>query len=190
MVRYLEKFDETDKKIISLLMEKPDMTQIAVANHLGLSQPAVYARIQRLRKAGIITRIVGVNVREVDLHMAKVEITAKEPWKIVDFFSKCPMFLNGFITSGKYNLCLILISEKLQAIECCVNHNLRKNPDVLDVETNVIVTPTKDFVVPLMLYSEKLGRSPCGKICTEQPCYPDGKCLGCPATVFYKGRLL
>ena len=100
MVRYLEKFDETDKKIISLLMEKPDMTQIAIANHLGLSQPAMYARIQRLRKAGIITRIVGVNLREVDLHMAKVEITAKEPWKIIDFFSKCPMFLNGFITSG------------------------------------------------------------------------------------------
>jgi hypothetical protein len=54
----------------------------------------------------------------------------------------------------------------------------------------VVVTPVKDFVVPLTIYSEKHEKSPCGKRCVEQSCYPDGKCLGCPATVFYKGKLL
>ncbi|MGQ9545305.1 MAG: winged helix-turn-helix transcriptional regulator, partial [Candidatus Bathycorpusculaceae bacterium] len=119
----MEKFDKNDKKIVSLLMEKPEMSQTAIASNLGLSQPAVYARIRRLRNSGIITRIVGVNLKETNLHMMKVEITAKEPWKIVDFFDKCPMFLNGFTISGKHNLCLFFVSEKLQAIECCVNHN-------------------------------------------------------------------
>ena len=171
-------------------MEKPDITQTAIAGYLKLSQPAVYARIQRLRNSGMITRIVGVNLKESDLHMVKVEITAKEPWKIVEFFRKCPMFVNGFNISGKHNLCLFFVSEKLQAIECCVDHNLRKNPNVLDVELNVVVTPVKDFVVPLMIYSEKREKSPCGKRCAEQPCYPDGKCLGCPATVFYRGKFL
>jgi len=189
-VRSLEKFDENDRKIVSLLMEKPDMTQTAIASHLKLSQPAVYARIRRLRKSGIISRIVGVNLNETNLHMVKVEITAKEPWKIVEFFNRCPMFLNGFIISGKHNLCLFFASEKLQAIECCVNHNLRKNPNVLDSETNVVVTPVKNFVAPLTIYTEKLEKTPCGKKCTEQPCYSDGKCLGCPATVFYKGKFL
>jgi DNA-binding Lrp family transcriptional regulator len=189
-VRPLEKFDENDRRIVSLLMEKPDMSQTAIASHLKLSQPAVYARIRRLRTSGILTRVVGVNLTGINLHMVKVEITAKEPWKIVDFFDKCPMFVNGFIISGRHNLCLFFVSERLQAIECCVNHNLRKNPNVLDAESNVVVTPVKDFVVPLKIYSEKREKSPCGKTCAEQSCYPDGKCLGCPATVFYKGKLL
>ena len=186
----MEKLDKNDRKIVSLLMEKPDMTQTAIANHLKLSQPAVYSRIRRLRDSRMITRIVGVNLKETNLHMVKVEITAKEPWKIVEFFDRCPMFLNGFIISGRHNLCLFFVSEKLQAIECCVNHNLRKNSEVLDAESNVVVTPVKDFVVPLTIYSEKQEKSPCGKKCAEQPCYPDGKCLGCPATDFYRGKLL
>lgn len=60
-----EKFDKSDKRIISLLMEKPEMTQTAIASCLKLSQPAVYARIPRLRNSGMITRIVGVNLNDI-----------------------------------------------------------------------------------------------------------------------------
>jgi len=189
-MKSLKKLSETDRKIISLLMENSDISQNEIASHLNLSQPAIYTRIQRLKKCGIITRLVGVNLKNTNLHIAKIEITAKDPWKIVDFFKNCPMCVNGLITSGKHNMCLFFVSEKLQAIDCCVNHNLRKNPNIRDVEFNVVVAPVKDLMVPLKTYYERQDKSPCGKICAEQPCYPVEKCLGCPATIFYRGKFL
>lgn len=186
----LEKLDEADRKIVSLLVENPDISQSAIARHLKLSQPAICARMKRLRSSGIITHLVGVNLKKTKFYIAKVEMTAKDPWKVLDFFKNCPMYLNGLITSGKHNLCLFFISEKLQAIESCINHHIRKNPNVVDVEFNVVITPDKDFVVPVKIWNEKRDKSSCGKRCIEQPCYLSEKCLGCPATVFYKGILL
>jgi Lrp/AsnC family leucine-responsive transcriptional regulator len=189
-VKNLEKLDETDRKIISLLAENPDLSQSAIARQLEMSQPAIYARMKRLRNSGAIAHVVGINLKNVKFYIAKVEMTAKDPWKVLDFFKNCPMYLNGLITSGRHNLCLFFVSEKLQAIESCINHHIRKNPNVVDVEFNVVITPAKDLVVPVKLWNEKGDKSPCGKRCTEQPCYTSEKCLGCPATIFYKGTLL
>lgn len=186
----MEKLDENDRKIVSLLAENPDISQSAIARHLNMSQPAVCARMRRLRNSGIITHLVGVNLKKTNLYITKIEMTAKDPWKVLDFFKNCPMYLNGLITSGRHNLCLFFISEKLQAIESCINHHIRENPNVADVEFNVVIAPAKDFVVPVKMWREKGDVSPCGKRCTEQPCYPSEKCLGCPATVFYKGTFL
>ena len=186
----LVKLDGTDRKIVSLLVENPDISQSAIARQLKMSQPAIYARMKRLRNNGIIARVVGINLKNTRFYIAKVEMTAKDPWKVLDFFKNCPTYLNGLITSGRHNLCLFFVSEKLQAIESCINHHMRRNPNVVDVEFNVVITPAKDWVVPVKLWNEKKDKSPCGKRCTEQPCYSSEKCLGCPATVFYKGTLL
>jgi Lrp/AsnC family leucine-responsive transcriptional regulator len=189
-VKDLVKLDETDRKIISLLAEDSEISQSAIARKLKMSQPAIYTRMKRLRNDGIIARVVGTNLKNTRFYMAKVEMTAKDPWKVLDFFKSCPMYLNGLITSGRRNLCLFFVSEKLQAVESCINHHMRRNPNVVDVEFNVVITPAKDWVVPVKLWNEKMEKSPCGKRCSEQPCYTSEKCLGCPATVFYKGTLL
>lgn len=184
------KLDETDRKIVSLLAEDPDISQSTIARHLKLSQPAVSARMKKLKHIGTIAHTVGINLKNTQFHMAKVEMTAKDPWKVFDFFKDCPMYLNGLVTSGRHNLCLFLISEKLQATESCINHHIRRNPNIVDVEFNVVITPARDIVVPVKLWNEKKDKSPCEKRCNEQPCYISEKCLGCPATVFYKGEFL
>lgn len=186
----MEELDETDRKIVSLLVENPHRSQSAIARQLGMSQPAIYARMKRLRNTGVITHMVGINLKNTPLYIAKVEMTTKDPWTVLDFFEQCPMYLNGLITSGRHNLCLFFISEKLQAIESCINHHIRKNPNIVDVEFNVVITSAKDLIAPVKIWRQKKEVSPCGKRCTEQPCYPSDKCLGCPSTVFYKGSLL
>ncbi len=186
----MENLDETDRKILSLLVENPSMSQTAIAERLKMSQPAIYARIKRLREDGILNRLVGINLKNTKLYTAKVEMTTKDPWKVVEFFKNCPMYLNGLITSGRHNLCLFFISEKLQAIESCINHHIRNNPNIIDVEFNVVITSAKDLIAPVKLWHEKGDISPCGKRCTEQTCYHSANCLGCPNTIFYKGSLL
>jgi DNA-binding Lrp family transcriptional regulator len=187
---YIRKLDEIDKKIVSLVVQNPNMSQRLIGQHLKMSQPAICARMKRLMNSGVITYLVGLNLKLTSFYTVKIEMTAKDPWKVLDFFKNCPMYLNGFIISGKHNLCLFFISEKLQAIECCVSHHIRENNNVADVEFNVVITPAKDFVVPVKIWDKKREESPCGKRCTEQPCYPSGKCLGCPATIFYQGTIL
>lgn len=182
--------DETDRKIVSLLVENPGISQNVIAQNLEMSQPAICTRMKRLKNSRIITRMTGVNLKKTNLCMAKIEITARNPWKVLDFFKNCPMYLNGLIVSGRRNLCLFFISEKLQAIECCINYHIRENPNIADVEFHVVITPAEYFMVPIKIWNEKREKSPCGKCCTEQPCYRSEKCLGCPATVFYKGNLL
>jgi Lrp/AsnC family leucine-responsive transcriptional regulator len=189
-VKDLEKLDETDRKIVSLLAENSEISQNEIARKLKMSQPAIHTRMKRLRNNGIIAHVIGTNLKNTAFYIAKVEMTAKDPWKVLDFFRNCPMYLNGLITSGRRNLCLFFVSEKLQAVESCINHHMRRNPNVVDVEFNVVITPAKDLVVPVKLWNEKSDKSPCGKRCSEQPCYTSEKCLGCPATVFYKGTLL
>lgn len=189
-MKSLEELDETDRKIVSLLVENPDMSQSAIARRLEMSQPAIYARIKRLRNRGVMAHLVGINLKNTKLYISKVEMTAKDPWKVLDFFKNCPMYLNGLITSGRHNLCLFFISEKLQAIETCINQHIRKNPNIVDVAFNVVITSAKDLVAPIKIWHEKGDVSPCGKRCTEELCYPSEKCLGCPKTVFYKGSLL
>ena len=181
------RIDEVDRKIISLLMENPKMSQSAIARVLGISQPAVYARIKQLEEAGIIERVVGVNLKKTSLYMAKIDVTAKDPWKILEFFKNCPMYINGLVTSGRHNLCLFFVSEKLSAIESCINFHIRRDADVTDVEFNVVIATAKNLVVPTRVRRERKRISPCGRKCDEEPCYLSGKCIGCPATIFYKG---
>ncbi|NNK18634.1 MAG: Lrp/AsnC family transcriptional regulator [Maribacter sp.] len=54
------KFDELDLKLIALLQEDCKKTTKEYANHLNLSVTAVYERIKRLDKTGVITKYVAL----------------------------------------------------------------------------------------------------------------------------------
>ncbi|RLF26996.1 MAG: hypothetical protein DRN05_06240 [Thermoplasmata archaeon] len=64
-------------------------------------------RIKKLKEKGFIEPIMGVNINKVGLYMAQVRITTTNTTKILNTFRNCPFFLNGFIISGKDNLCLL-----------------------------------------------------------------------------------
>lgn len=61
------KFDEIDRKLLALLQEDCKRTTKAFANQLNLSVTAIYERIKRLEKLGVITKYVAlVNKKEVN----------------------------------------------------------------------------------------------------------------------------
>lgn len=57
-------FDETDKKLLDLLQDDSKQTTKALSNHLGLSTTAVYERIKRLERNGIIRKYVALLDKE------------------------------------------------------------------------------------------------------------------------------
>lgn len=52
-----------------------------IARLIGISQPSVGARIKKLKERGLISYVVGTNLKKVGLYLSKVEITAKRPMK-------------------------------------------------------------------------------------------------------------
>jgi len=186
----MAKIDEVDRKIVSLLTKNPEMSQSEISEFLKISQPAVGVRIRKLKDEGIITHLVGIDLKKSGLFLAKVDIETRESQRILDFFKVCPLYANGLVTSGKRNLCLFLLAENIRSIVACIDKHIRGNSDIVDMELNFVIAPTNDIILPITLDKEEKQTSPCGEKCFECSYYTSDRCLGCPRTVAYKGTFL
>ncbi len=185
-----KKTDDMDKKILLLLLQNPEISQTELAKQLGVSQPAVSARIRRLKEKGESVHLIGVDVKKAQLFLAKIDISTADPEHLIKFFEKCPLYLNCFLTSGKYNLLVFLIGENMRSIMSCVDSHLRKNPLIKEIEFNIIVTPIREFIIPIKPILEKKEINPCEIDCSNCTLFINNRCLGCPASIQYKGTLL
>lgn len=186
----MKPLDHVDRKILLLLSQNPEISQTDLAEHLKISQPAVSARIHKLKQAGVLTHLVGIEVKKAQLFLAKIDVVTKDTEHITSFLEKCPIYLNCFLTSGRYNLTILLVGENVRSIMSCVDLHLRPDPVIKDMEFSLIVTPIRDFVVPIKPILNKQKVTPCKIDCCSCAYYKNDRCLGCPCSICYKGILL
>ncbi len=184
-------FDKRDREILSLLEKSPEMSQNEIAEKLKISQPSVSARIHKLKQKGALAHVVGMNLKKVSLYMAKVDVMASNTSSVLDIFKDCPYFLNGLIVSGNHNLCLFFIGEDIATLEAIVDGHLRSNPLVKSAEVSIVITPVKDLVMPLRMNFDFSDVPPCGNGCNCKECmhHKSNRCLGCPVTNSYNGKI-
>ncbi|MBL7054997.1 winged helix-turn-helix transcriptional regulator [Candidatus Woesearchaeota archaeon] len=159
--------DERDNVVLSLIQKNPGVSQEEIAKKIKLSQPSVGARIRKLKQKGILHNVWGVNFRVVDLNLAKVDVNATDTTAIINEFKDCPFFINALITSGKYNLCLFFTSTNLKRLEGIVNHHLRGNSKVKDIQMNIVISTAKDFVLPLNIDYDNERQINCEQNCKD-----------------------
>jgi Lrp/AsnC family transcriptional regulator, leucine-responsive regulatory protein len=157
--------DERDDVILQMLQRDPSVSQEEIAKKLKLSQPSVWARIRNLKDKGLMKNIVGVNFKTVDLDLAKVDVSATDTQAVIDEFKNCPYFVNALVTSGRFNLCLFFTGTNLKDIEGIVNHHLRGDPKVKEVELNIVIATAKDFVLPLSFDCTNKKQKDCPQDC-------------------------
>ena len=157
--------DETDKKIISILQEDPETTHSAIAEKVHKSQPAVGARIIKLRRKHLITEAVGAEFNQLDLKFARIELSTKNVSKIWERFRACPHVVNCFKMTGEFNLMLEIIAPNVKTIEHFVDSCLRKDPLIQDIRTNFVIDSLRKYVVPLYFEIEKYEESGCSYEC-------------------------
>lgn len=182
--------DEIDRKILSNLSEDPEISQAELSHRLKISQPAVSLRIRKLEEKGVLARLIGTDIKKAQLFLAKVDLTANNVPKVLESLEKCPLYLNCFLTSGRHNMTCLLIGENMRSIMSCVDSRLRQNLPVENIEFDMIVTPTRPLIVPVKPKMEKKAVTPCGAECSTCTFYTSERCLGCPASIHYKGSLL
>ncbi len=189
-MKTLAKIDNVDRKILKLLSQDSEIPQIDLAKRLGISQPAVSSRINKLKKTGALTYLIGVDVKKAQLFLAKIDVVTNDVDHLLDSIDECPYYLNSFLTSGRHNLTILLVGENVRSLVSCVDSHIRSNPLVKEMEFNVILTPIRSFIVPIEFHPEKRQTTPCEKDCANCSLYLDNRCLGCPTSIRYKGTLL
>jgi Lrp/AsnC family leucine-responsive transcriptional regulator len=183
--------DKRDREMLSLLEQNPEMSQNDMAEKLRISQPSVSARVHKLKQKGALSHVVGMNLKKVNLYMAKVDVMAKNTSSVLDIFKDCPYFLNGLIVSGEHNLCLFFVGEDIATLEAIVDGHLRSNPVVSSAQVSIVITPMKDLILPVRMNFESSDTPPCGNGCNCKECthHISNRCLGCPVTNSYSGKI-
>ncbi|MFW9942809.1 MAG: Lrp/AsnC family transcriptional regulator [Candidatus Thorarchaeota archaeon] len=157
--------DNDDKKIIEMIEKNPDITHSDIAKEIEKSQPAVGARIIKLERKNLITKQVGFNIKKVDIVSSIVFISTKDVEKIVEKIKDCPFINHAFKISGEFNLLCIISASDLQTIERLIDLCFRKDVDVLNVKTNILIESIHDFVVPIDFQIENFDGRYCGPGC-------------------------
>ncbi len=183
--------DKRDREILSLLEQNPEISQNDIAEKMKISQPSVSARIHKLKQKGALAHVVGMNLKKVNIYMAKVDVIASNTSSVLDIFKDCPYFLNGLIVSGKHNLCLFFVGEDIATLEAIVDGHLRSNPRVQSAEFSIVISPMKDLIMPLRMNFGSSESPPCGNGCNCKDCvhHTSNRCLGCPVTNSYNGKI-
>ena len=161
------RIDDVDKSIIEIIQKEPKLTHSEIAKKVNRSQPTIGTRIRKLEKAGVLIFQAGINVKTMDLLLARVEIQTLKPDETVKLVKSCPHMLNAFRLSGTSNLSILVVSDKLTHIDEIVNHHFRKDPNVLKVYMDIITDVTNDFVLPFDFNFDNCGltskKECCGK---------------------------
>ena len=169
------RLDEVDRKIIGLMQENPKLSQSQIARMVELSQPSVSARIKRLKEAGFISLNVGADIKKAGLHVAKIDFPRNRDLKGC---ISCPYIL-GIVETEDVKT-IYVVGEDFSSIESVVKKSFGVNG------IKAVISSHPNFIMPL-----KMSRDGKCSSCECESCeyYVSGKCLGCPLSSYYKGKL-
>lgn len=161
------KIDEIDKNIIELIQREPTLTHTEIAKRVNRSQPTIGMRIRKLEDSGVLKFQAGINVKTMDLILARVEIQTLKPLEIINLVKKCPYMLNAFRLSGSSNVSVFVASTKLNHLDKIINRHFRKNKNVLSVHMDIVTDVINDFVLPFDFDYSKCDYCDDGSCCEE-----------------------
>ncbi len=157
--------DDADKKIIEMIEKDPSITHSEIAREIEKSQPAVGARIIKLERKHLLTKQVGFNIKEVDIKNIIVFVSTKDVDEIIKKIEDCPFINHAFKISGDYNILCFISATDLQTIDKLVDLCFRRDPNVINVKTNILIESIHNFVVPIDFQIEQFDGKTCSPEC-------------------------
>ena len=139
--------DETDRAILRALVADATVPSAALGRDLGLSQPATWRRIRRLREAGVLAG------RRLDLDPAAlgfgvtvflgIKLATKGRVSLEDFeraVGAIPEVQTVAHVLGRYDYRLRVVARDLADFERVLRRRIMALPGVGDVEANVLLS--------------------------------------------------
>lgn len=188
--------DDVDRSIISELQLDGRKSLEELAKKVGYTSMGVRRRLQKLIQKGAIRVSAAINPFFYKLFPAMVllEMESGEAIKnLLERFKDCPRVVQIFKTIGGYNLIALVVAEDLDTLESISIEkcSLRTGAGIRRSEFYPIggIHFSPYLQIREHLTHKNMRNAPCDVDCKSCTRFAEGKCVGCPATIHYRGTL-
>lgn len=187
--------DNVDKQLVTLLQQDGRKSLSEIGKKLDMSHVAVSKRLDKLVDGNKIHVTAGVNAEELDvkllfmgLEVDNIEVAER----IREKYQHCPRLLMLAPVTGSYNLIAIMATQDTWSLQSIVGTcSMRTEQGVRRSESwfgNAPIVPTF-LQLKLAPEASDSSKAPCKVDCASCKRYIDEKCVGCPPTSVYRGKL-
>lgn len=149
--------DDSDRRILKALQERPDLTLRELGELTGLSHSPCWRRLQRLQEAGAISakRFVvdpeAIGFEILVFCFVKISHHQRDRLKAFeDAVAKVPEIMQCYSLSGEYDYVLQVIATSVREYEATVKNALVELPNVQSINTSFTLKRVKNSLnVPL-----------------------------------------
>ena len=188
------KLDKINLEILNSLIEDNKINYSQLGKKLGLSHVAIKNRFESLINNNFIKTNIAVNFSKLDyklgLILMEVETSALE--HLFEIYQKCPRVIYYFEVMGQYNLALLFFGENEKTFETILKSCMLYSIEGIH-KSNILIYrySPEDIFLPLnfSLLNQESEDTPCGTCCNNCGAFKENRCVGCPASFYYKGSL-
>lgn len=164
MKRDLVTLDRIDRKILDALQTNNQLTNLALADVVGISPPSCLRRVRRLRKAKVITNDVSlVDSRYAGRKLSilvEVALERERP-DLMDSFKRtmrdAPEVTQCYVVTGDADFILLLQLPDIEAYDGFVQRVFYSNPNIRKFRTLIVMNRVK-FETRIVLTEEPRTR--------------------------------
>ncbi len=146
--------DNTDRRILALLQAEAGINAAEIGERIGLSQSAVWRRIQSLREQGVIReQPVKLDREKVGLDtmvFAHVKLTSHGRSNLAEFSEAVkgfPEVLDCYVVLGNVDFLLRIVTEDIKAYEQFFFEKLSQLPGIQEVNSSIVLSDIKHTTV-------------------------------------------
>jgi Lrp/AsnC family transcriptional regulator for asnA, asnC and gidA len=187
---------EVNRKIISELQTDGRKTYEELGRIVGLTSNAVKKRIRNLLNQHAMKVVALLNVAGMKMHAAVTMLDVENDEAlnhILTRFKDCPRVINMFTTLGGYNVIALTFGEDVDTLqsESLGKCALRSAEGVRRSDFHPIENTNYSAYLQVREYLVNKDRNiaPCSSDCRTCERYHDRRCVACPATKWYRGKL-
>lgn len=142
--------DHTDRRILGLLQQEPGINASELGEKIGLSQSAVWRRMQTLREQGVIVdQPVKIDREKVGLNtmvFAHVKLTSHGRSNLAEFseaVQEFPEVLDCYVMLGNVDFLLRIVTEDIKAYEQFFFEKLSQLSGIQEVNSSIVLSDIK-----------------------------------------------
>lgn len=146
---YLDGLDESDRKIVRLLIENARVSYSDLGDKIGLSRVAVKARIQALERRGIIEEYTTViNPQKISGAVScyfEIETTPGSLSEVIDILNGDDTVTQIYRVTGRDKLHVHAVAASGEEMETFLHAVIDTLPGVVSCSCNIILSRIKDI---------------------------------------------
>ncbi|SDL07802.1 transcriptional regulator, AsnC family [Salinimicrobium catena] len=145
------KLDAKDKELLGLLQDNSKKTNKELSNKLGLSVTAVYERIRKLERAGVISKYVALvkpdKVERAFTAFCQIKLVQHTKGNVTQFESQVAGLsevLEVYHVSGEYDYILKVMVKDMEAYRYFMVNKLTALDHIGSTQSTFVISPVKN----------------------------------------------